>query len=294
MSELIHQDVKELLDELNELGVAIIFGGYLRSRIFNQTPNDVDIVTNIPISVLEEKYGHLEKAKARITTSGQNVFAFKMHRTEKIFVEIVSTKDDLFDKAHKADYTINSMMYDGIKVIDLKNAQKDLREKTIREVSADIIREDLKTRPYLWLKTIRLVSSLGFKLSDTTFEIMEENKWRVENVSEEIMQTEGHKTLNGKNPFLAMKFLSMMGVIAPFEVSEKFKEKEFSIQTQQKLCLLAVLSSKEIVDEFCEFYYFQQDLIDKYHKLYDFYYSEERVPSRFRHQIQTIRKLIEE
>lgn len=295
MDIVIHKDIQDLLEELNEIGEAKLFGGYLRARHkkFNHTPNDADIVTNIPIDVIAEKYKHLEKAKQRVTTSGHDVFSFKMHRTEKIFVEIVSIDTDLLDKARHADYTINSLLYDGKDIIDIMGGLDDIERKIIREVDADIIREDLRTRPYLWLKTLRLVSMMGFDLSKITFDILNENKECIENISAEIMQTEGHKTLNGRNPFKAMKFLSEMGFIQPFEVNG-FKEQEIAIQPQQKLCLLAILSNKQSVDDFAKFYKFQPDLITKYERLYEIYVSGGRPPSRFKNQIITIKKFIEQ
>lgn len=290
----IHDDVKELLEELNQLGVAIIFGGYFRSMYFNQTPNDVDIVTNIPIDVLEQKYGHLEKAKKRVSSSGYDIFSFKMHRKEKIFVEIVSTKEDLFNKAHHADFTINSLLYDGIKIIDLKNAFGDIRNKIIREVDIEIIKKDLNDRPYLWLKTLRLLATTGFDLSLRTYDVLLQRRDVVDHISNEIMQTEGHKTMNGRNPFKAMKVLSEIGFISDFEVSDKFVEEDVSIQPQQRLCMLAILSNKQVVDDFANFYCFQTDLIEKYEKLYSIYMSKERPPSRFKNQIITIKKLVGE
>ncbi|AEO93458.1 tRNA nucleotidyltransferase [Bacillus phage G] len=289
----IHQDVRELLNELNEIDESIIFGGYLRDMIFDNIPNDVDIATKVPIDILVEKYGHLEKAKKRKTTSGQDVFSFKMHRTEKIFVEIVCTQDDLYDKARKADYTLNSLLYDGKNLIDLQGGLDDISNKLIREVDARIITKDLETRPYLWLKTLRLISVTGFDLSDETFSVLNENKKCIYNISNEIMQTEGHKTLNGLNPFKAIELLHKMGFVASFDVKH-FKEIKYSLQPQQQLCLLAVLSNKEIIDDFINFYHLQQDLKEKYDKLYSMYHGEDKVPSRFRHQIITIKKIVKE
>lgn len=288
----IHKDVQDLLDELNQIGKSVIFGGYLRDMYFNHIPNDVDIVTNIPIEVLEQKYSHLEKAKRRVTTSGQDVFSFKMNRTEKIFVEIVSVESDVLEKSFQADYTINSLLYDGENIIDLKGGLEDFENKIIREVNPNIISEDLKVRPYLWLKTLRLTSKTGFNLSENTYKILSKSKECINEISKEIMQTEGHKTLNGKNPFLAMNYLSKMDFIGEFNVTE-FNEQEINIQPSQKLCLLAILSNKQSVDEFAKFYHFQQDLVDKYERLYDFYFSDDKIPSRFRHQIITINKIIE-
>lgn len=289
----IHKDVQELLDELNAIGPSAIFGGYLRDRLFGHLPNDVDIVTNIPIEILEKKYSNMEKAKRRITNSGYDVFSFKMHRTERIFIEIVSIKTDILEKAKLADYTLNSLLYNGKKVIDTEGGLTDIQNKLIKEVDVDIITNDLTTRPFLWLKTLRLVSVTGFDLSEETFRVLNENKECVSRISSEILQTEGHKTLNGKNPFKAMQLLARMGLLSDFEVNDNFKEQKYAIQQQQQLCVLAVLAGKKVVDDYVRLYQFQQDLIDKYEKLYGFYFSEERLPSRFRNQIITIQKIVE-
>lgn len=291
MEITIHKDVQELLEELNALGPSIVFGGYLRDRIFDNLPNDVDIITNIPLDILEQKYIHEEKAKSRITNTGYDIFSFKMDRTDKIFVEIVTTKEDIFEKSKLADYTINSLMYDGKDVIDTENGLEDIKNKIIREVDINIVKNDLKTRPFLWLKTLRLASVNGFDLSNEVFNALNENKQSITEISNEIMQTEGHKTLNGINPFKAIKYLSDMGFISSFDIKD-INEIKYKIQPQQQLCLLAILSNKKVIDEFCSFYHFQQDLIDKYDKLYNFYFSDDKVPSRFRHQIITIKKLV--
>lgn len=287
----VHQDVQDLLKELNEIGLSLVFGGYLRGLYFDEVPNDVDIVTNIPIEILEQKYSHYEKAKSRTTTSGYDVFSFKMHRTAKIFVEIVSTKSNPFDKSKQADYTINSFLYDGEKLIDEQNGLEDIKNQTIREVNENIIQNDLKTRPYLWLKTLRLVSMTGFKLSNVTLDILDQNKSCVNEISNEIMQTEGHKTMNGKKPFAAMNILSHMGCITPFKEIDVVIDTP--LQPHQKLCLLAILSNKQTIDDFVAFYRFNQDLIDKYEYLYSIYNSDERLPNKYRHQIITIKKIAE-
>lgn len=288
----IHKDVKELLDELNSIGRSMIFGGYLRDCFTCNIPNDVDIVTNIPIDILEEKYASYEKAKRRKTNSGFDVFSFKMHKTEKIFVEIISTNMNLLEKASQADYTINSLLYDGSNLIDLENGVKDIKEGLVKEVDIEIIKRDLKVRPYLWLKTLRLVSMTGYDLSEKTFKALNNEKSCIKEISDEIMQTEGHKTMNGKDPFKAMKLLSKMGFISPFNVNIIIGD--VAVQPQQKLCLLAVLSNKQVVDDFVEFYRFQQTLIEKYENLYEMYNSDEKLPSRFRNQIITIKKIVRE
>lgn len=293
MNIIIHEDVKEVLNELNEIGEAYIFGGYIRDRYLGFTPSDVDIVTNISIEKIERMYSSYEKAAKRVTVSGHNVFSFKLHRKEKIFVEIVSTNKELLMKPKEADYTLNSLLHDGKQVIDQTNGIKDLENGIIKEVDIEIVRHDLMERPYLWLKTLRLISMTDFDLSSETAKALNEKKTCIQQINPSIMQTEGYKVLNGKNPFKAMKLLANMEFMNKFYVSEKFHVKELSLQPHQKLCYYALLSSKETINEFISFFHLPNEIQQKFHELYESYHQEGYVPNRLRHQIKTIRKELE-
>ncbi|MNV75873.1 hypothetical protein D3C71_1691980 [compost metagenome] len=111
-------------------------------------------------------------------------------------------------------------------------------------------------------------------------------------ISDEIMQTEGHKTLNGKATIKAIELLSSLGFIRKFKTVNF--DKEISIQTHQKLCLLAILVGKNTIDDFIKFYRFTPIVKIKYEELYKAYHQEERVENRLRHQVITIKKIIEE
>ncbi|MDF2533941.1 MAG: hypothetical protein K0R18_98 [Bacillales bacterium] len=291
----IHEDVKILLNELNILGQAVIFGGYLRDLYFGRVPSDVDIATNVSIDVIEHNYGYLEKASRRKTISGHDVFSFKMHRTEKIFVEIVCTNDNLLDKAKQADYTINSLLYDGKQIIDSQGCFNDMMLGTIREVDIKIINSDLSTRPYLWLKTIRLTSMLGLGLSEKVYAALQKHRDVISKISPEIMQAEGHKTLNGKGVLRAIQYLGANDFITRDYESTGYHEDKFSVQIQphQKLVLVALLTNKQVADEYIKFYHFPLALKEKYEELYEAYHSEEKPANRLKHQVITIKKIIE-
>lgn len=295
---VIHKDLQELLNELNEIGESVIFGGYLRDLRLNRIPNDADIATNIPIDIIEERYKNMEKASRRKTISGHDVFSFKLHKTEKIFVEIVSTTSNLLDKAKLADYTINSLLYGKDGIIDLEGFSNDFDNKIIREVNIDIINDDLKTRPYLWLKTLRLAAMTGFDLSANVFKALTDNKNSAYQISDEIMQTEGHKTLNGKGVLRTLKSLSLLGFIGDFDLADseviRFEEKEYAIQPHQKLCLLAVLIGKEVIDDYINFYKFTDVIRDKYEELYAAFNEKEKLANRLKNQVITIKKILGE
>lgn len=291
---MIHDDIKELLSELNEIAPSIVFGGYLRGLYLGKASSDIDIATNIPIEIIEEKYGHLEKAGRRKTISGHDVFSFKMHRTEKMFIEIVCTTENVLNKAKQADYTINSLMYDGKQIIGNQACFEDMQSKVIRAVDTKIINEDLSTRPYLWLKTIRMTSEFGFGLSYHMYGTLYDHKDVIKDVSVEIMQAEGHKTLNGKGILRAIQYLSAFSYIERSHSLESYHEEKFSvhIQPHQKLCLLAILTNKQTANDFIKFYHLPSSLKERYEELYDAYYSENKVANRLKHQVITIKKIV--
>lgn len=293
MIEKISQDVKDLLDELNKLGKSIVFGGYLRDLYLNRVPSDVDIATNASIEDIEKKYSHMEKASKRKTISGHDVFSFKLEKNEKIFVEIVFTNRDVYEKSKEADYTINSLMFDGKELIDNQGFFKDVERKMINEVDIKIINEDLKTRPYLWLKTIRLISMTGFTLSENVFAALMENKTVIDGVSSEIFQTEGHKTLSGKGVAIAINYLSLLGFIKHYSFSQTH-ENQFSknIQVHQKLLLISILFGKNISDDFSSLYHISSIIVDKHNELFNAYYSTEKISNKLKNQIITIKKII--
>ncbi|MNJ90233.1 CCA-adding enzyme [compost metagenome] len=293
MIHAIHDDVKELLSELNAIDKSVVFGGYLRGLYLGKASSDIDIATNIPIEIIEAKYGNLEKAGRRKTISGHDLFSFKMHRTEKMFVEIVCTTDDVLNKAKQADYTINSLMYDGKQVIGNNVCFDDMQNKVIRAVDTKIIANDLSTRPYLWLKTIRMTSEFGFGLSQHMYGALQDHRDVIRDISPEIMQAEGHKTLNGKGLLRAIQYLKGFYFIKSYQ-SGIYHEEKFSVHVQphQKLCLLAILTNEQVANEFIEFYHLPLSLKEKYEELYKAYFSEEKIANRLKHQAITIKKIV--
>ncbi|MNN81689.1 hypothetical protein D3C81_1985380 [compost metagenome] len=87
--------------------------------------------------------------------------------------------------------------------------------------------------------------------------------------------------------------LSNFGYITSFDYIE-VDEKEFSIQPHQKLCLLAVLIGKNPIDDFIKFYRFNDITKNKYEELYNAYFKEEKIENRLKHQITTIKKILED
>jgi hypothetical protein len=105
------------------------------------------------------------------------------------------------------------------------------------------------------------------------------------------MQTEGHKTLNGDNPFIALYYLSKMGYIQSFDF-DSIQYQNVMMQPHQKLCYLSLISNKKTVDDFTRFYQFPNFIIERYEELFTAFHREEKLSSRLRNQLIPIKKLL--
>ena len=293
MNITLHDDVEELIHELNQHGPSVVFGGYLRDRCLGQPSHDVDIATNIPMEELERLYGHYEKAGKRVTISGHHVFSFKLHRREKIFVEMVSMNGDVYEKGREADYTINALIHDGHQLIDKTGTIRDMEGKWIREVDAEILKRDLTQRPFLWLKTLRLAATTGFAIADSVRQALHKHRNTVDLIPDAIRRTEGHKIMNGINPYLAMNVLAELDFISPFAKANFDREGTETMPPHHVLCYMALKTNRQTIDDWSTFSCFPNELIEKYHELYEAYHRTDRLPNRLRQHVYNLRKLIE-
>ena len=289
-------DAKNILNEMKKMGETYIFGGYIRDRYFGHDSNDIDMVTKASIDDVEKKFGHLEKAKKRIAVNGETVFGFKYEGDEKNFFEIVFTKDDPFEKSHKADYTINSLMTDGEKIFDFHNGIEDLKNKKIKAVDENIIKEDFVKKPILILKTLRLSSSYNMSIENNVLELMKKNMNLTKEIEVDIIQNEGHKTLNNKNFERAFIYLEKMSLMKlNFEKKDKTIniEEYLRLNKEQKLVLLSEIYGEENIKKYIEIFKFKQDLKDKYENLLKKYKFENKIENKNEQQrINGVKKAI--
>jgi len=286
---MISADVKEVLDKLNQFGESAVFGGYLRDIYLGLKPNDVDIVTNVNIDLVEKMFSSNEKCGRRITINGQEMFYFKYKNNEKNFFEIVFEEGDIYKKAKEADYTINSLMYKD-KLIDINNGFEDIKNKIIRAIDKNIIEKDLISRPYLWLKTIRMVSKYDFELSSDIFNILNKYKYVLNDINDEIFNTEGCKIINGKGFLKSLDLLKKMNIIKNYVHLEN-NYFNVNIKTYQKLFLLYKLQNKQLVDELIKFYKLKEDVYLKYNELLNAN-NNKNVSNKIKFQLNFIENII--
>ena len=112
-----------LLKEIESKGYkAYIIGGAVRDFLLNMPINDIDITTNMPISLIKEEYdiilNGLNYLSISIKYNGY-IFEVTNFRYDISYTDhrhpIVSLCDNLYDDTLRRDLTINAMAYDSNK-----------------------------------------------------------------------------------------------------------------------------------------------------------------------------------
>lgn len=122
------------------------------------------------------------------------------------------------DLAHR-DFTINTLCFDlkedndtnnlFDKVLDFRNAKRDLKQKTIRMVSSKIFRED----PLRLLRAFSLRAVLGFKVESQTFFQIKKDRGLLKDISAERIRDEFFKMLASHRAFQNLKMMDHIGLL---------------------------------------------------------------------------------
>ncbi len=132
-----------LLKEIESKGYkAYIIGGAVRDFLLNMPINDIDITTNMPISLIKEEYevilNGLNYLSISIKYNGY-IFEVTNFRYDISYTDhrhpIVSLCDNLYDDTLRRDLTINAIAYDSNKnLIDYHNGINDIENHLIKMI----------------------------------------------------------------------------------------------------------------------------------------------------------------
>ncbi len=123
----------------------------------------------------------------------------------------------------RRDFTINAMAYDGKKLVDFFEGQKDLKQKLIvavgdpdKRFSEDALR---------LLRAVRFAAELGFLLEEKTRDSIRKNAELIKHVSTERIRDEFFKILGSDNPAEGVLFMRSTGLLENIfpEIDECFQ-----------------------------------------------------------------------
>ncbi|MBW2013258.1 MAG: CCA tRNA nucleotidyltransferase [Deltaproteobacteria bacterium] len=144
---------------------AYIIGGSIRDLLLDRIPTDYDIaVTENPKEFAENMAKNISGRWIKIGKPGQTII--RVVSNDHIF-DITSLNGAFIeDDLKKRDFTINAMAYDlsSKEIIDCLGGLRDLADKKVRMVSADVFKKD----PIRLMRAYRIGACLNFEIESQT------------------------------------------------------------------------------------------------------------------------------
>lgn len=224
------KEIKEILKKLKRAGFkAYIVGGCVRDIILGKDTKDWDFTTDatpeeitalFPDSFYDNKFGTVGLPVKQPTTNNlqpttifeittfRSEFGYSDHRHPDKIIFGKTLEEDL----QRRDFTINSMAYDGIKITDLYNGQKDLGEKIIKAVGDPNLR--FEEDALRMMRAVRIATELQFLIEENTFNAIRQNTQLINKISSERIRDELLKILKSDYPTDGIKLLRNSGLLA--------------------------------------------------------------------------------
>lgn len=224
---ILENDVKYILNILQEHGSGYIVGGYVRDKLLGLIPNDCDFCSNIAyprlieifkcfspkivgksFGVIKIQYNNNEYDIAQMRKDTK--FSDDRRKTNVEFVQ------DIYSDLNRRDFTVNAIAYDGTSLIFVNEyAFDDIEQKIVRFIGnpEDRIKED----PLRIFRGIRLFVEKSFD----TFEIntinqMKNNAPLIDYLSIERIRDEFVKIIMSPNPKIGIIYLLKCNLLQRF------------------------------------------------------------------------------
>ncbi len=227
------KDVGFIIDTLEQNGYqGYIVGGCVRDSLLGLVPKDYDICTNalpnevklcfLGFNVIDTGLKHgtvtliLNATPYEITTfRTDGEYLDNRRPTNVTFVRNI--KEDLM----RRDFTVNAMAYNRkVGVVDWFDGKKHLEQKLISAVLDPDTR--FKEDGLRIIRGLRFASVYGFDIEQATSESMLKNKYLLNNISQERLNTELCKLLVGDNvEKILLDYKEVFSIIIP-QLSKMF------------------------------------------------------------------------
>lgn len=218
--------------------IAYFNGGWVRDFLMRHPSNDIDIVTNAPLSVMQKLF---VKTIPVGINFGILIVVYKGHQFEiatfrkeydyqdgrrPSYVTRATPKED----AKRRDFTINGMFYDPINNVlyDYVNGRKDLKKKIIRAIGNPVLR--FREDRLRMIRAVRYAVRFHFTIETNTLTaIIHQSGDLFPSVSIERIWEELQKMSLGKDFHKALFLLYELGLLTTI-----FPDlKDISLQTLQ-------------------------------------------------------------
>ncbi|MGL5960901.1 MAG: CCA tRNA nucleotidyltransferase, partial [Cetobacterium sp.] len=193
-------DIIWILKKLNSYGKGYIVGGYVRDYLLGIEPKDCDFCTDIDYEILKKIfYNCSPKEIGKAFGIIQIIYKGKTYEIAKLRKDISYTTlrnvaeiefiNDINEDLKRRDFTINSIAFDGEKLIySSDSAKKDIEKKVLRFVGDPEIR--IEEDPLRILRGIRIAVDKNLKILKETELAIKNKKSEIKRISIERIQDE--------------------------------------------------------------------------------------------------------
>ena len=241
------QQAHDVITTLKQAGFeAYAVGGSVRDILMDRPTKGWDFTTDatpqqilalFPSSFYDNQFGTVgikiyDTPDAQERNQPTDIYEITPYRSEKGYKDhrhpdTISWGKTLPEDLSRRDFTINAIAYDGTKIIDPYEGQKNIAQKTIRAVGnpPDRFKEDALRM----LRAVRIAAELGFTIEDETLRAIGKNAHLLRDISAERIRDELMRLLSSSfasDALLVMKNAGLLGFILP--------ELDGSFSVQQK------------------------------------------------------------
>lgn len=236
-------NIKDILEILNNEGKGYIVGGYIRDILLGLEPKDCDFCTDIPYERLKEIFSNwnpieIGKSFGIIQIEFKNKkYEIAKLRVEKRFTDNRKEVDvefinDIYLDLKRRDFTVNGIAYDGEKFYTANEFSfKDIKDKKLRFIGNGERR--VEEDPLRALRGIRFAVTKNLELLPETLKSLEYGKKFIERLSIERIQDELFKILEDRNSSKGIKYLFDTGILN--EIFPSFNDIERCCEGLDKL-----------------------------------------------------------
>jgi poly(A) polymerase/tRNA nucleotidyltransferase (CCA-adding enzyme) len=232
----IPKEVIEIVEKLKNAGFeAFIVGGCVRDILMGKKPKDWDIATSAKPHEIQELFpkSFYENRFFTVTvlTDSEDptlkeiqitTFRKEAKYSDKRHPDYVEFGENIFEDLKRRDFTINAMAIEildfskekfQIKIIDLFEGQKDLKEKIIKAVGDP--KERFSEDALRMLRAIRFSVCLGYgwKIEEKTKEAIKELSHLIEFISKERIRDELLKIIDSERAAEGIELMRELGLL---------------------------------------------------------------------------------
>ena len=214
------QPVTEFMKTFRESGHKVyLVGGAVRNLLLNKEVTNWDFTTNATPDQIQKLFpdNFYHNTYGTVTVKSDTyLFEVTPFRKESNHIDNrhpgkIEWAKTVEEDLARRDFTINALAFDGVKITDLFEGKKHIKEKIIVAVGNPDIR--FQEDALRLMRGVRFASQLGFLIDNKTKKAMTQNAQLITHISWERIRDELLKIVSSEYPSEGILFLKSTGIL---------------------------------------------------------------------------------